>query len=122
MSECSDAGEDYSWCKIGSTWDYCSTDEGVTTRKEKCTGACKLHSGVTKQYWYCSTDSNGNWGYCSNSSKVQSVHYSVNGQECGGECAQAGEEYWWCYKPQRWSGKNSDPKWDYCSPSHDRTR
>ena len=120
MSECSNDGEDYNWCKTGFAWDYCST-EGVTTRKEKCTGACKLHSTITKQYWYCSTADN-EWDYCSNSSKVQSVHYSVNGQECGGECAQAGEKYWWCYKPQRWSGKNSDPKWDYCSPSHDRTR
>jgi len=120
MTECSAGGEDYSWCKIGSTWDYCSS-EGVTTRGEECRGACTLHSDVTKQYMWCSTGNN-EWGYCSNTSMVQSVHYSVNGQECGGECAQAGEEYWWCYKPQRWLGKYSDPDWDYCSPSQDRTR
>ena len=92
MTECSDDGEDYSWCKVDTNWDYCSA-KGVTARKERCRGACTLHSNIAKQYWYCNTDSG--WGYCSNSSLVQSVHYSVNGQECGGECAQAGEEYWW---------------------------
>ena len=54
--------------------------------------------------------------------QVERVHYSSNGQECSGECAQAGEDYWWCYKALRWGGKHTDAKWDYCSPSPDRTR
>merc|ERR1712025_1278228 len=121
LSECSSDGEEYTWCKVGSAWDYCS-GEGVTTRGERCTGPCMLHDGTTEDYWWwwCNTDSedSSKWDYCSNHSRVQAVHYSINGQECG----QAGEEYWWCYKPQRWQGKYSDPDWDYCSPSHQTTR
>jgi len=123
LSSCEKDGEDYNWCRTGITWDYCSA-EGFTTRDVRCAGPCKLHSNTVSEYWWCSTDAGDTtkWDYCSQASTVERVHYSINGQECSGACTQEGEDYWWCYKAPRWQGKNSDPGWDYCSPSPDRTR
>ena len=46
--------------------------------------------------------------------QVTTVAYAVNGQECVGECAQQGEDYWWCTKSSRWE---NDKPWAYCSPT-----
>jgi len=59
--------------------------------------------------------------------KVKKITYTINGQECDGDCGTHGEKYWWCTKPQRWppksgkGGDNGDSTWDYCSPDY-RTR
>lgn len=124
LTSCEKDGEDYSWCKTGFNWEYCS-EEGFTTRDQPCTGPCQVltRSGNSNYSW-CNTDKEdtSKWDYCSMPSTVEKVHYSSNGQECSGECAQAGEDYWWCYKALRWGGKHKDAYWGYCSPSPDRTR
>jgi len=79
-------------------------------------------------YWWCYTDeASTEWEYCSPPGEVLDTAYTVNGQDCIGECATQGENYWWCKKSPRTvvnTGKNNarDADWDYCSPSPQRTR
>jgi len=111
---CDNAGEDYSWCAFGGApgaWDYCALP-GLTTHNVSCVGPCtQTHN------WWCRTDSKdqSKWDYCTPSSQELVVHYNAHGQECTGECMNNGTEYWWCWKPQRWSGKHADINWSYCS-------
>ena len=48
--------------------------------------------------------------------------YTTEGQKCSTDCAQQGEEYWWCVKPKKFTtGKTTDEYWDKCSPAAGRT-
>lgn len=79
-------------------------------------------------YWWCYTDeASKEWEYCAPPGEVLDTAYTVNGQDCIGECATQDEDYWWCSKSPRTAtntGKNNarDHDWDYCSPSPQRTR
>jgi len=124
MSPCQKNGEKYTWCQTGSLlmkdafWGYCAP-QGMSARGKECVRECTF-----EKYWWCRTneDDEDEWDYCSPPNMVKKVEYSSNGQECAGECAQQGEDYWWCKKPVRFStGKVTDPDWDYCSPRENIT-
>merc|ERR1711902_290167 len=67
------------------------------------------------------------WEYCSPPGEVLDTAYTVNGQDCVGECGTQGEKYWWCQKSPKvitHTGKSAakDHDWDYCSPNSQSTR
>merc|ERR1711971_1086638 len=106
-SACGKGEKDYHWCWVGwhleDDWEYCAP-EGETK------------NGTS--YWWCYTDeASEEWEYCSPPGEVLDTAYTVNGQDCIGECATQGEDYWWCQKSDDY-----DEEWAHCSPSPQITR
>jgi len=124
VSSCDHVGESYTWCRTGhhssDDWEYCSK-QGVTIYGKKCLDKCRRKD----DYWWC-TVAGDSWDYCSPPSEVTPASYTINGQECIGECGQKGENYWWCSKSRRQKssgrGNSPDASWDYCSPDSKHTR
>ena len=73
-----------------------------------CLGSCKSDAGN----YYCDSIDRGKTGiksmFCSPKNQM-----TVKGQKCRDECAQRGQDYYWCY----WSIFS----WDYCGPVWDNT-
>merc|ERR1712130_896521 len=81
-----------------------------------------LRTCGSNQIWGCLR-----WRLCNEGAEVLDTAFTVNGQDCVGQCATQGENYWWCYKSPKFvthNGKNpvKDADWDYCSPNPQNTR
>merc|ERR1711915_479751 len=69
-------------------------------------------------YYWCHTDSEGNWDYCS-PDPILGVHVSAEreftryGQTCRDKCSEGGKSYGWC----QIYGRNIEKSqaWEYCS-------
>jgi len=113
-NECGE-GSPSNWCG-----QYRSGDKGQAMRCLQLTiygKACALEGCVQSEkrsnYYFCKTNENALsgkganiwWDYCS----LQGL--TKHGTACTDECAQRGEDYYWCH-----TQSSSSTTWDYCSP------
>jgi len=127
VTSCQDEkDETYKWCRTnaveilsGKWWEYCSL-EGFTINKEKCLDDCTMRD---QDYYWCHTNKEKKWDYCSPSSKVKPVQLTTKGGQCKTQCGHHDEDYFWCTRNIDFcQNKNCDEKWAYCSLDDMHTR
>jgi YHS domain-containing protein len=118
VTSCQDEkDETYKWCRTnaveaGEWWQTCSL-EGFTINKEKCLDDCAMRE---HDYYWCHTNKDDKWDYCSPSSKVKPVQITTKGGQCKTQCEHHGEDYFWCTRNIDFcTGRTCDEYWAYCS-------
>ncbi|KAL3835856.1 hypothetical protein ACJMK2_021318 [Sinanodonta woodiana] len=100
--ECNYYGENYLWCSVGSTWQYCGNclKKDVQGRECLATFPCGMHKNELKSgslYYWCYVDLDGNWEYCC------APH---------SKCSMQSKAYNWCYV----GGDITSSTWSECIP------
>ncbi|XP_040905169.1 uncharacterized protein LOC121189280 [Toxotes jaculatrix] len=112
-NECLDCcdlhGNDYYWCRTGSSWGYCgdvveSSKHYTSTYSVPCTDSCEQRS---LDYYWC--HSSQGYDYCSPKQNVDYKGYACREDH---PCDKHGNSYYWCQLQQG--------SWGYCAPVEER--